>query len=65
MILKEKGAAKKTEGRPAPKSGGISLAVGTYLQRGSAPPPPPGCIKGGAGVGISKTRDWRQGSHGE
>ena len=31
---------KKTQGRRALKNGGGSLAVGSYLQRGSAPPPP-------------------------
>ena len=39
--LKNRGRSKKTEGRTRPKSRGGSLAVGTYLQRGSAPPPPP------------------------
>ena len=41
--LKNRGWSKKTEGRTRPKSKGGSLAVGTYLQRGSATPPPPGC----------------------
>ena len=36
------GWSKKTQGRTALKNGGASLAVGSYLQRGSAPPPPPG-----------------------
>ena len=40
MTLKNRGRSKKTEGRTRPKSKGGSLAVGTYLQRGSAPPPP-------------------------
>ena len=39
MTLKNRGRSKKTEGRTRPKSMGGSLAVGTYLQRGSAPPP--------------------------
>ena len=39
MTLKNRGAVKKSEGRTASKSRGGSLAVGTYLQRGSAPPP--------------------------
>ena len=39
MTLKNRGRSKKTEGRTRPKSKGGSLAVGTYLQRGSAPPP--------------------------
>ena len=34
---KNKGPSKKTQGRTGLKSGGGSLAVGTYLQRGSAP----------------------------
>ena len=38
MTLKNRGRSKKTEGRTRPKSKGGSLAVGTYLQRGSAPP---------------------------
>ena len=41
MTFKNRGRSKKTEGRTRPKSRGGSLAVGTYLQRGSAPPPPP------------------------
>ena len=41
VTLKNRGRSKKTEGRTRPKSRGGSLAVGTYLQRGSAPPPPP------------------------
>ena len=40
MTLKIRGRSKKTEGWTGPKSRGGSLAVGTYLQRGSAPPPP-------------------------
>ena len=40
MTLKNRGRSKKTEGRTRPKSKGGSLSVGTYLQRGSAPPPP-------------------------
>ena len=40
---KNRGRSKKTQGWIGLKSGGGSLAVGTYLQRGSAPsPPPPG-----------------------
>ena len=39
MTLKNRGRLKKTQGWTAPKSRGGSLAVGTYLQRGSAPPP--------------------------
>ena len=39
MTLKNRGRSKKTERRTRPKSRGGSLAVGTYLQRGSAPPP--------------------------
>ena len=39
MTLKNRGQSKKTEGRTVPKKRGGSLAVGTYLQRGSAPPP--------------------------
>ena len=38
MTLKNRRRSKKTEGRTRPKSKGGSLAVGTYLQRGSAPP---------------------------
>ena len=38
MTLKNRGRSKKTEGRTGPKSRGGSLAVGTYLQRGSDPP---------------------------
>ena len=38
MTLKIGGGKKKTEGRTVPKSRGGSLAVATYLSRGSAPP---------------------------
>ena len=41
MTLKNRGRQKKTEGRTMLKSSSGSLAVGSYLQRGSAPPPPP------------------------
>ena len=44
--LKNRGWSKKTEGRTRPKCRGGSLAVGTYLQRGSAPPPPPPGLRG-------------------
>ena len=37
---KNRGQLKKTQGWIGLKSGGGSLAAGTYLQRGSAPPPP-------------------------
>ena len=37
-----RGRSKKTQGPTALKSRGGSLAVSSYLQRGSAPPPPPG-----------------------
>ena len=37
---KNRGLSKKTQGRRALKNGGGSLAVGSYLQRSSAPPPP-------------------------
>ena len=40
VTLNNRGPSKKTEGRTRPKSKGGSLAVGTYLQRGSAPPSP-------------------------
>ena len=36
----DKGLSKKTRGQTALKSRGGSLAIGSYLQRGSAPPPP-------------------------
>ena len=36
---KNKGRSKKIQGRTGLKNGGGSLAVGSYLQRGSAPPP--------------------------
>ena len=39
MTLKSRGRSKKTEGLTKPKSKGGSLAVGTYLQRDSAPHP--------------------------
>ena len=39
---KNRGRSKKTQGRTALKNGGGSLAVGSYLLRVSAPPPPPG-----------------------
>ena len=39
-IPKNRGRSKKTQGRTALKNGGGSLAVGSYLQRGSAPPLP-------------------------
>ena len=35
-----RGRLKKSEGWTAPESRGSSLAVGTYIQRGSAPSPP-------------------------
>ena len=35
MTLKNRGRSNKTEGLTGPKSKGGSLAVGTYLQRGS------------------------------
>ena len=38
---KNRGQSKKTQGRTALKNWGGSLAVCSYLQRGSAPPPPP------------------------
>ena len=41
MTLKNRGRLKKSEWCTAPKSRGGSLAVGAYLQRGSAPPHPP------------------------
>ena len=43
--LKNRGRSKKTHGRTALKCGGSSLAVGSFLQRVSAlpPPPHPGC----------------------
>ena len=41
MNVQIRGQSKKTEGWTAPKYKGGSLAVGTYLQRGSASPPPP------------------------
>ena len=49
---KKWGAVKKEaiEGWTVPKSRGGSLAVGTYLQRDSAPPPPP--------VGYSQHRRY-------
>ena len=37
MTLKNRGRSKKTEGRTRPKIKGGSLAVSTYVQRGSAP----------------------------
>ena len=37
----KKGEVKKFGGQTVLKSRGGSLAVGTYLQKGSAPPPPP------------------------
>ena len=40
QTLKNRGQSKKTQGRTALKNRGGSLAVGSYLQRGSAPPPP-------------------------
>ena len=40
QLKKNRRHSKKTQGRTGLKSGGGSLAVGTYLQRGSAPPPP-------------------------
>ena len=43
---KNRGRSKKTQGRTALKNGGGSLAVGSYLQRGSAP------IRGGARGGT-------------
>ena len=38
---KNRGRLKKTHGLTALKSGGSSLAVGSYFQRGSDPPPLP------------------------
>ena len=40
MTLNNRGRSKKTEGWTGPKNKGGSLAVGTYLHRGSGPPPP-------------------------
>ena len=37
---KNRGQSKRTQGRTVLKNEGGSLAVGSYLQRGSAPPPP-------------------------
>ena len=55
MTLKNRGRSKKTEWHTKAKSKGGSLAVGTYLQRGSAPPPSPGLFPrracGGLGGG--------------
>ena len=39
---RNRGQSNKTQGRTALKSGSGSLAVGSYIQRGSAPPPPLG-----------------------
>ena len=39
---KNRGRSKKTQERTALKNWGGSLAVGSYLQRGSDPPPPRG-----------------------
>ena len=51
MTLKNRGRSKKTEEPTGPKSTGGSLAVGTYIQRGSAPPSPGGggLVSGGGG----------------
>ena len=43
VTLKSRGRSKKTDVRTGPKSKGGSLAVGTYLQRGSAPLESAGC----------------------
>ena len=42
MTLKIRGQSEKTERMTAQKNKGGILAVGTYLQRGSGPPPPHG-----------------------
>ena len=49
MSLKNRERQIKTEGWTAPKSRGCSLAVGTYLQRGSAPHPSPCAVVLGGG----------------
>ena len=38
---KNRGRSKKTEGQRALSNRGVTLAVGSYFQRDSAPPPPP------------------------
>ena len=55
MTLKNRGQSKKTEGCTGPKNKGGSLAVGTYLQRGSAPPPP---SLPGATTYVGLVADW-------
>ena len=52
------GGGKKAEERTAPKSRGVSLAVGTYLQRGSTPPSPGYSDAGHALVGGSLIPNW-------
>ena len=47
MILDNRGRSKKHQGQTALTSRGSSLAVGSYLQRGSAPPPPTPLGEGG------------------
>ena len=41
QLSKIGGSLGKTQGQTALKSGGGSLAVGSYLKKGSAPPPFP------------------------
>ena len=49
---KNRGGSKKTEGQRALKNGGCSLAVGSYLQTGSAPPHWGQFLQGCPGWGV-------------
>ena len=50
LQLPKIGGSKNNSGAASPEKRGGSLAVGSYLQRGSAPPPPRGAALRYVGV---------------
>ena len=60
---KNRGRSKKMQGRRALKTGGASLAVGSYLQRGSAPPPGADVLGRGGGLITGDRDDLAHSSH--